>query len=243
MVGESWERPEDWFKTNALNAVTFQNFLRKCNFLKRYVHISTPEVYGNCEGLVDENYQFNPSTPYAVSRAAGDMSLKSYGNAYKLPYVITRAANVYGPGQPLFRIIPKTIMSILLKQKLSLHGGGLSTRSFIHIDDVSEATWKVMINGNNNNSYHISTREIISIKSLIYKICEILNVNFDNHVEISKDRLGKDGSYELDSSKLENELNWKSEIKLNDGLKNCIKWTENNFNVLKDQPMEYFHKE
>ena len=79
-----------------------------------------------------------------VSRAAADMSLKTFSETYNFPVVTTRAANVYGPGQQLYRIIPRTILFILLGRKLQLHGGGTSTRSFIHIGDVSDATWRIM---------------------------------------------------------------------------------------------------
>ena len=101
MVGESWANPGDWFATNVVSTIKFHDELRKCNFLRRYVHISTPEVYGSCDGFVKEDFPFNPSTPYAVSRAAADMSLKTFSDTYNFPVVTTRAANVYGPGQQL----------------------------------------------------------------------------------------------------------------------------------------------
>ena len=177
MVAESWENPEDWFMTNAVSTVKLHNELRQYDFIKRYVHISTPEVYGNCSGFVDETFSFNPSTPYAVSRAAGDMSLKAFHSAYDFPVVTTRAANVYGPGQQLYRIISRTILFILLGEKLQLHGGGVSRRSFIHMDDVSDATLKIMLNGKNGETYHISTDEIVSIRELVESICKKLNVS------------------------------------------------------------------
>ncbi len=155
MVAESWENPADWFLTNAVSTIKLHNELRQLNFLKRYVHISTPEVYGSCSGFVTEDNPFNPSTPYAVSRAAADMSLRTFYQAYQFPVVSTRAANVYGPGQQLYRIIPRTILFILMGKKIQLHGGGHSTRSFIHIDDVSDATWKIMLSGQNGDTYHI----------------------------------------------------------------------------------------
>ena len=143
MVGQSWERPEDWFRTNAVSTVILHNRLRQeCDFLTRYVHITTPEVYGSTNGWIKEDTPYNPSTPYAVSRAAGDMSLKTFVDAYGFPAVSTRAANVYGPGQQLYRIIPRTILFIRLQKKLQLHGGGFFERSFIHINDVSDATRK-----------------------------------------------------------------------------------------------------
>ena len=87
---------------------------------ERYVHVTTPEVYGNATGTLTEDAPFDPSTPYAVSRAAGDMSLRSYFRAYQFPVLYTRAANVYGPGQRLYRIVPRTILFIRLGRKLQL---------------------------------------------------------------------------------------------------------------------------
>lgn len=242
MVVESWLNPGDWFMTNVVSTIKFHDELRKCNFLKRYVHISTPEVYGSCNGFVTEDYHFNPSTPYAVSRAATDMSLRTFQTAYNFPVVTTRAANVYGPGQQLYRIIPRTILYILLGHKLQLHGGGVSTRSFIHMKDVSDATWKIMQGGQNGHTYHISTNEVISIRELVELICTKLNVKFEDCVDFVSERTGKDAAYHLDSKKLRSELNWKDLISLNSGIDECILWAKNNLDVLKNQPLNYKHK-
>jgi dTDP-glucose 4,6-dehydratase len=242
MVAESWQHPADWFMTNAVSTVKLHDELRKCDFLKRYVHVSTPEVYGSCTGFVREDFPFNPSTPYAVSRAAADMSLRTFYASYQFPVVSTRAANVYGPGQQLYRIIPRTILFILLDRKLQLHGGGVSTRSFIHMQDVSDATWAIMLNGENGSTYHISTDSVISIYDLVVKICEKLDASFDEHVEVVGERLGKDAAYHLDSSKLRAELGWQDKISLDQGLDECIAWVKENFDVLKNQPYDYQHK-
>jgi dTDP-glucose 4,6-dehydratase len=242
MVGESWANPGDWFMTNVVSTVKFHDELRKCDFLKRYVHISTPEVYGSCAGFVKEDFPFNPSTPYAVSRAAADMSLKTFSDTYNFPVVTTRAANVYGPGQQLYRIIPRTILFIMLGQKLQLHGGGTSTRSFIHMHDVSDATWRIMEGGKNGDTYHISTNDVISIRDLVEQICTRLNVRFEDHVEIVGERLGKDSSYHLESSKVRAELNWQNRISFDQGLDECIAWVRDNFEALKSSPYDYVHK-
>lgn len=242
MVGESWQNPGDWFLTNVVSTIKFHDELRKCDFLKRYVHVSTPEVYGNCSGFVGEGCVFNPSTPYAVSRAAADMSLRTFYTAYNFPVVTTRASNVYGPGQQLYRIIPRTILFILLGRKLQLHGGGLSTRSFIHMKDVCDATWKIMRDGKNGETYHISTDEVISIRSLVERICVKLNVVFEDHVEFVADRIGKDSAYHLDSKKIRAELRWENEISLDQGLDECIAWVKSNLEILKQQPFDYQHK-
>ena len=242
MVGESWRHPEDWFMTNVVSTVKLHDALRKCEFLKRYVHVSTPEVYGSCSGFVKEDFPFNPSTPYAVSRAAADMSLRTFHINYNFPVVTTRAANVYGPGQQLYRIIPRTILFILLGKRLQLHGGGVSTRSFIHMADVSDATWRIMMNGNNGDTYHISTSEVVSIRELVERICEKLGVKFDDHVEMVGERMGKDSAYHLDSSKARTELGWADHETLDQGLDQCIAWVRKNFDSLKASHYDYIHK-
>jgi dTDP-glucose 4,6-dehydratase len=243
MVAQSWERPQDWFMTNTVSTIALHNALKKSSFLKRYVHVSTPEVYGSCPGNVKEDFPFNPSTPYAVSRAAADMSLRSFYAAYGFPVVTTRAANVYGPGQQLYRIIPRTILFILLGRKIQLHGGGVSTRNFIHMKDVSDATWRIMLNGNNGDTYHISTPEVISIRDLVERICRKLDVRFEDHVEVVGERLGKDSSYHLDSSKLRSELGWRDSISLDQGLDESIRWVRKHFDMLSSQNFDYVHKQ
>ncbi len=143
MVGESWLNPDHWMMTNVVSTVRLHELLRNYDGLERYVHVTTPEVYGSTEGWVTEDAPFNPSTPYAVSRAAGDMSLRTYFANYQFPVVFTRAANVYGPGQQLYRIVPRTIVAAMGGQKLRLDGGGKSVRVFIHMTDVSDATLKI----------------------------------------------------------------------------------------------------
>ena len=162
MVAESWLNPSHWYRTNLLSQVEFHNELRKLSFIKKYIHISTPEVYGNNDNWIKENNNFKPTTPYSVSRAACDMHLLSFHNAYNFPVVFTRAANVYGPGQQLYRIIPRTILSALSKKKLNLDGGGYSQRSFIYITDVVKATLEITLKGT-GFELHISTKDAISM--------------------------------------------------------------------------------
>ncbi len=242
MVAESWQFPADWLMTNAVSTIRLHDELRTCDFLERYVHVSTPEVYGNCTGFVSEEQPFNPSTPYAVSRATADMSLRTFFEAYGFPVVTTRAANVYGPGQQLYRIIPRTILSVLTGEKLELHGGGVSTRSFIHIRDVVDATWKIMLHGEAGEDFHISTTEAISIRGLVELVCDKLGADFDETVTIVGDRLGKDPAYLLDSSKARVALNWQDAVSLSDGLDECIAWVRDNLSVLSTQPNRYVHK-
>jgi len=242
MVGESWKHPEQWMMTNVVSAVKLHTRLRGMDFLERYVHVTTPEVYGSTDGFIKETAPFNPSTPYAVSRAAGDMSLRTYVEAYKFPAVFTRAANVFGPGQQLYRIVPRTILFMLLGRKLQLHGGGHSRRSFIHMDDVSDATWKIATEAPVGETYHISTTEIVTIRELVERICAKLGVRFEEHVDVVGERLGKDAAYLLDSAKLRGDLGWRDSVSLDRGLDACIAWAKENLAELRKQPFDYVHK-
>lgn len=242
MVAESWKNPDHWFMTNVVSTVRFHDRLRRCDFLKKYVHVTTPEVYGSTNRSIDERAPFNPSTPYAVSRAAADMSLKTFFAAYRFPVVFTRAANVFGPGQQLYRIIPRAILFIKLGRKLQLHGGGRSERSFIHMRDVADATMRVMRDGVPGETYHISTSRIISVRNLVQMVCERMKVRFEDCVEIVDERLGKDAAYRLDSAKLRSELGWCDRISLEQGIEETIGWVDRFFDDLKSQPYDYIHK-
>jgi len=243
MVAQSWDHPEHWYQTNLIGNVKLHDQVRHFNFLKKYVHISTPEVYGSCSGKVTESIPFNPSTPYAASKAACDLHLLTFFKNYGFPVVFTRAANVYGPGQQLYRIIPRTILYIRLGKKIQLHGGGVSVRCFIHIQDVSSATLRIARNGIIGQTYHIATDKNISIKELVELICKMMNVGFEEAVEIAPERPGKDAAYLLDSAKLRKELYWTDCISLEDGIHQTINWVDNNLEELKKQPAEYVHKE
>ncbi|MDR3517465.1 MAG: GDP-mannose 4,6-dehydratase [Azospirillaceae bacterium] len=242
MVGESWKHPDQWMMTNVVAMVRLHERLRRLDFLERYVHVTTPEVYGSTEGFIAEDTPFRPSTPYAVSRAAADMSLRTYFEAYGFPVLFTRAANVYGAGQQLYRIIPRTILFILLGRKLQLHGGGQSRRAFIDIRDVARATWQIACDGQLGETYHISTNEIVAIRDIVARICERLGVRFEDCVEMVGDRLGKDSAYMLDSGKLRRSLGWSDTVSLDAGLDACISWVRDHFDALRHQPLDYQHK-
>ena len=241
MVAQSWDHPDHWFRTNVVSTIQFHDQLRHCDFLKKYVHISTPEVYGSCEGYIKESNSYYPSTPYAVSRAAADMSLHTFFNSYKFPVVFTRAANVYGPGQQLYRIIPRTILFIKMGKRLQLHGGGSSERSFIHMRDVSDATLRIMKESSSGEIFHIATNDSITIRSLVELICDLMGVRFEDYVDVAEERLGKDSAYLLDSSKVRNTLDWKDQVSLKDGVLGVLQWIEKNLDILKQQSFDYIH--
>jgi dTDP-glucose 4,6-dehydratase len=242
MVGESWLYPDHWMMTNVVSAVRLHDLLRNYDGLERYVHVTTPEVYGSTEGWVKEDAPFNPSTPYAVSRAAGDMSLNTYFANYQFPVVFTRAANVYGPGQQLYRIVPRTIVAAMTGQKLKLDGGGKSIRVFIHMTDVSDATLKIARKGTLGDAYHISGYELVSIRTLVEMILARLGKSFEDCVEIGPERPGKDTAYTLDSFRLRTELGWRDKFSLEQGIDDVIAWAKRFEGDMAKLPTKYDHK-
>jgi dTDP-glucose 4,6-dehydratase len=242
MVEESFFKPLDWYKTNLLSTVDFIEKIKNED-IDSYLHISTPEVYGNISGVIYENTPKKPSTPYAISRMAMDCHLEAVMKVNKFPVKFSRAANVYGEGQQLYRIIPKTILKILRNEKIHLHGKGSSIRSFVHIKDISQGYFKILEKGKIGESYHLSDNNFLSIKDLVIKICKKLNVNYRNHVvEKKNDRLGKDFIYKISSKKIFKELGWRATTSLDDGIEQTINWIRINFIKFKKQNLEYVHK-
>ena len=242
MVAESWLYPLDYYNTNLVGNVALHEALRKVDCLEKYVHVSTPEVYGNTEGVIDEAAPLNPSTPYAASRAACDIHLRTFLAEYDFPVVWTRAANVFGPGQQPFRIIPRVALCHRLGQKLQLHGGGASVRSFIHIDDVASATLAIAEDASPGECYHISTDRFVSIKQLAEIISDRMNLPIDNIAEIAPERPGKDHAYSLDASALKNTFGWSDDISLEDGIDQTIAWVDRWLDSIKGLPLHYQHK-
>ena len=242
MVAQSWVTPLDWYNTNVISSVKIIQSIKDNQSIKKFVHISTPEVYGSTRKKIKENTFYNPTTPYAISRACFDMHLMQESINSNFPVVFTRAANVYGPGQQLYRIIPRSIYSCFSNKKMKLDGGGLSKRSFIYIDDVVEATYKIALKSKKGNIYHISNNQEISILNLVKKIFNLCNSNFKNKIIIGPERKGKDKMYSLNSIKIKKEFKWKPKIGIDEGIKKTIMWFKKNSENLINEDINYRHK-
>lgn len=241
-VGPSWNNPHHWFQTNVVALSQFLHAIKKEKCLERYVHISSPEVYGSCEGLVREDAPLNPSTPYAVSKAAADLLLMSYFKNYQFPVSFVRATNVYGAHQQLFKIIPRVFIYIKKGWKVPLHGGGVAAKSYIHIRDVSRGEYQVMLSGQMGAIYHLSPDRAISIQDLIHHICDLTHTSFSDLVEVVEERLGQDKVYQIDSSKMRSELGWAPQIELKEGLNGVMEWVNASWSDIQKESLDYQHK-
>ncbi len=242
MVAESWQSPEDWIKTNNLGLLELLKNVAKYELASKYVHYSTPEVYGNVTGRVDETAVFNPSTPYAATRALGDSFVKMWHHHYGIPAVITRAGNIYGEGQRPYRLIPKTLFSILNNIKFPLHGGGVSKRNFVHGYDSAAAVWLLLHQGVTGETYHISSDEYVSVLNLVEKIAGLYGKGVADICEVAPERMGKDMDYSLGHLKLQ-KLGWRQVVSLDAGLEKVRLEFEGSYDEIVDDELWYKHKE
>lgn len=242
MVAESWINPDQWYTTNFLAKVRLHERLRNYSWLEKYIRISTPEVYGSSDDHIDEDRGYSPSTPYAVSHAAIDMSLATLHQQYGFPVVIARFANFFGAGQQLYRIVPRTIIYAMIGRKLQLHGGGQSIRAFIHSADVSGGIAACVTSGVPGQKYHFAPEQSFTIREVVETICQRLGISFDSLVDVVEDRPGKDKAYLMDSSKARRELGWQESMTFAQGVDETIAWVRGNLDEIKRLPLDYIHK-
>lgn len=240
MVGESWEHAQDYYRTNVCGLAALGEALLEAR-VEKFVNVSTPEVYGTTQMYLKEGAAFNPSTPYAVSRAAGDWHLRILHRERGLNVCFTRTVNVYGVGQQLYRIIPKTALCAFLGRELQLHGGGASTRSFIHVDDVASGILRVLKDGRPGDDYHMATDRQTPIRDIVRMVCERAGVKLSSVAVDVPDRIGKDRAYQLDDGKIR-ALGWSDTVALETGIADVVEWVRVNLDVMRRKPVEYHHR-
>lgn len=241
-VAPSWDYPEHWFQTNTVALARLVNHLSRQSYLKRYLHISSPEVYGNCSGLVREDAAVNPSTPYAASKASADLLLKVYQKQFGFPLVTVRATNVYGARQQLFKIIPRTVIYLKLGKKVLLHGGGIAIKSYINIRDVSRGELAILTAGNVGELYHLSPEKGIAVRDVVELICSEMGKSYSSSITQVAERPGQDAAYVIDSSRAREELGWLPNIDIRTGLKEVISWIDADWEEIRNYPLDYQHR-
>jgi dTDP-glucose 4,6-dehydratase len=236
----SWKNSWRFFETNAVGLSKLVELLIQRDYLKRFIQISTSELYGSAqkEPFV-ETSPLVPSSPYAASKAAFDMYLLSMSSVLKFPMHIIRPSNAYCPGQLLHRVIPRTILCGLTKQKLPLEGGGRAEKSYLHARDLANAILLVSEKATLGTVYNVGPDQAISIKDLIEKIAHAMNIPFDELCAIVPDRVGQDSRYWLNSSAIKRDLGWKPTITLEEGLQEMIAWCKKYKNELIEYPQIY----
>jgi len=241
-VAPSWEYPEHWFATNTVALAQLVNHLRQHDWLKRYLHISSPEVYGSCVGTVREDAPLNPSTPYAASKAAADMLLETYRRQFDFPVMWVRATNVYGARQQLFKIIPRSAIYLKLGRPIELHGGGRAIKSYIHIRDVSRGELAVLRDGRIGRTYHLAPENGVAVRDVVRAICRRADKSFDDCVRMVDERPGQDAAYVIDATRARDELHWSPDVSLETGLDEVVSWVDQHWSDIRVLPLQYQHK-
>ena len=234
-VDRSIDNPEHFVQSNIVDVYKLLEYFKEYSqkFSSKLIHISTDEVYGDIlKGRTSEKYPYNPSSPYAASKAASDHLVQSYVRTYKIPAIITNCSNNYGPKQHPEKLIPKLIYNILNNKPLPIYGKGLNSREWIFVKDHCEALIKIFKKGKIGNFYNIGSNK--NLTNL--KVCELLisvakkNSILGTKVKINfiKDRPGHDIRYALNSNKIKKELNWKPRINFKEGIKLTFDWYNKN---------------
>ena len=191
---------------------------------KRFVQISTDEVYGSLKGeSADEFSRFNPSSPYAATKAAAEHLVNSYVLTYDCDCIITRCTNNYGPRQFPEKLIPKIVLLAKQNKKIPVYGNGKNIRDWLFVDDHCDAIIQALLNGKTGESYNISDGNELDNLTIINKILSIMDKP-SSLIEFVEDRPGHDFRYSLDSSKIRSKLGWSPKINFNDGIEKTVSW-------------------
>jgi len=234
-VDRSIDNPESFIQSNIVGVYNllerFKEFSKKYN--SKLIHISTDEVYGDIlTGRSSENYPYQPSSPYAASKAASDHLVSSYVRTYKIPAIVTNCSNNYGPKQHPEKLIPKLIYNILNNKPLPIYGKGTNSREWIYVKDHCEALIKVYQKGKIGEFYNIGSNKNLNNLEVSKKIISVSKnlIKLGKKVKISfvKDRPGHDIRYALNSDKIKKNLKWYPKTSFKEGIKLTFGWYNNN---------------
>jgi len=222
-VDRSILEPDAFIRTDIIGTHTLLEAVRK-NGVPRFVHISTDEVYGSIEsGSFTEASPLKPNSPYSASKAGADLLCRAYYITYKVPVIITRSSNNFGPYQYPEKIIPLFITNVIEDKPLPVYGDGLNVRDWLYVLDNCKAIDLVLHRGKPGEIYNIGAGNEIPNIELTKKILRILNKP-ESLIKFVQDRLGHDRRYSLDTSKIRKELGWKPEYNFDTALEKTVDW-------------------
>jgi dTDP-glucose 4,6-dehydratase len=236
----------DFVRTNVLGTLALLQEAQRAG-VKRYVQVSTDEVYGSLgpEGKFSEQTPISPNSPYSASKAGADLIVRSFHHTFGFPAIITRCSNNYGPYQFPEKVIPLFIANALEDKPVPLYGDGLNVRDWIHVHDHCRALLKVLSEGRAGEVYNIGGNAEITNLELTRTVLKLLDKP-ESLIKRVKDRPGHDRRYAMDISKIRRELGWAPEYSFERGIAETVRWYRENRpwweEVRSGQYMDYYKK-
>jgi dTDP-glucose 4,6-dehydratase len=233
-VDRSITGPEVFIETNVKGTLCLLEAAKEFQ-IKKYVQVSTDEVYGSLgqTGYFTEETPISPNSPYSASKASADMLVRAYYETYKMPVVTTRCSNNYGPFQYPEKLLPLFISNLLNNKQVPVYGDGLNVRDWLYVYDHCSAIDAVMHKGKLGEVYNIGGNN----EKTNIEITKLLISEFgkdETSINYVKDRLGHDRRYAIDSSKIQNELGWSPSVTFEEGIKLTIQWYKDNQNWIEN---------
>jgi len=227
-VDRSIYEPSAAIETNVVGTFVLLQIARKQG-IKRFVHISTDEVYGDIApgAFADEDSPIQPSSPYSASKASSDLLVRSYVRTYDFPALITRSSNNYGPYQFPEKFLPLMITNALDGKRLPIYGDGKQQRDWLHVEDNCRGVLAVLEHGRFGEVYNIGGLDIVENLTMAQRLLRILGKP-ETLLNYVKDRPGHDRRYALTCQKMERDLGWKPSIPLDEGIRQTIEWYKGN---------------
>ena len=235
----SWHKSSRYYDTNVTAVSKLCEHLYEKKFLKQFLQIGSSEVYGGTIKPAKETDNPNPTSPYAISKLAADYHMLSLYNHMGFPCNVIRPSNCYGSGQYMYRLIPKAILYGITGKKFPLEGGGKAIKSFMHATDLANAIVKILQSEKHGKIYNAGVDKPNSMKEIVKCVSDNLGLNFDEFCEITEGRKTEDSQYWINSDLIYNDLGWKAEISLNDGVSEVIEWVKKHIDELKKEPMSF----
>lgn len=227
-VDRSITGPEIFIKTNVQGTLNLLQISKEFD-IKRYLQVSTDEVYGTLgkTGYFTEETPLAPNSPYSASKAGADLLVRAYYETYKLPVLITRCSNNYGPYQYPEKLIPFFISKLLKGEKVPVYGDGLNIRDWLYVYDHCEAIDTVLHKGKVGEVYNIGGHNEKTNLGITKLILNVMNKD-ESYIQYVEDRLGHDRRYAIDNTKIQTQLGWEPSLTFEEGIKLTIDWYLNN---------------
>ncbi len=225
-VDRSILNPDIFLRTNVMGTLNLLQVSMKFK-VKKFIHISTDEVYG--ELPLDSNEKFTedsplkPNSPYSASKASSDMLVRAFIETYGFPAIIVRASNNYGPWQYPEKLIPLAISKLISGEKVPMYGTGENVRTWLFVEDFSEAVLQIMEKGREGEIYNVGSSEEKKNLEVIKELLNILGKSED-YIEFVPDRPGHDLRYAVDTTKILKDLGWKQKVSFEEGLRKTVEW-------------------